>query len=330
MPPSLPPPKVWPAGDSAWQIRLPLPWTLTSVNAFLFSAESGFLLLDTGLKTPESLAALESSLASLGVAWGDIAEVLVSHLHPDHVGAAAEIRRRSGARVRMPSTEAGLVRPLGPGEEFFAKSASFLRGHGMPVDRVRELRRRAAAFRGSYERLVVDAAVSPGDQMEFRGGTLEAVAAPGHSPGLLCFYCPEQRILFSTDAVLPMVTPNIGMQWFYQSDPLGDYLDTLSRLERLDVDLVAPSHGRPFEEPLRKWVAGTRRHHIRRCETILASLSDGPLTGYEVAGAVWGGELSLPDRRFAMSEGLSHLEFMARDGRVDKRRSGGTTRWARM
>lgn len=286
--------------------------------------------MDTGLKTPESLAALESSLASLGVAWGDIAEVLVSHLHPDHVGAAAEIRRRSGAIVRMPRTEADLVRPLSPGEEFFAKTAGFLRGHGMPPDKVRELRRLANAFRGADERLVVDAAIDPGDRMAFRGGTLEAVSAPGHSPGLLCFYCPEQRILFSTDAVLPKVTPNIGMQWFYQSDPLGDYLGTLARLERLAADRVAPSHGRPFEEPIQDWVASTRAHHAKRCEAILASLSDGPLTGYEVAGAVWGTELSLPDRRFAMCEGLSHLQFMARDGRVDKRSSGGTTRWARM
>ena len=295
---------------------------------FLFRARDGCILLDTGIKGEKSLQSLAAALRSLGLGWGDLTEILVSHLHPDHIGAAAEIRRRSGAPVRMPALEAQYVKPLGPHQEFFADTAAFLGRHGMPRSHVRELHRLATLGRRHYERLDVDGSIDPGERIEFAGGTLETVPAPGHSPGLLCFFCPEQRILFSTDAVLPKITPNIGVHWFYQGDPLGDYLRTLARLQALDVGGIAPSHGRPFTG-LGEWIDGTRRHHVRRCDTMLDAMTDRPVCAYEIAVAVWGEHRSLMDRRFAMSEALAHLEFMARDRRVAKTQAGGVQQWTR-
>ena len=145
---------------------------------------------------------------------------------------------------------------------------------------------------------------------------------------MLCFYCPEQRVLFSTDAILPRITPNIGVHWFYQDDPLGDYLGTLDRLEPIEADNVVPSHGRPFVGH-REWIANTRQHHRRRCESIIEVLGNGPVSAYQVAGAIWGEERSLLDRRFGMSESLSHLAHMAIQGRVIQHEAGGITRWNR-
>lgn len=321
-----PRPRVWPAAEGAWQIRLPLPWTLSSVNVYLFRAGSGYLLLDTGVRSEECLQSLEAALRSLRLGWKSISEILVSHLHPDHVGAAAEIRRRSGAPVRMPTLEAELVRPLVPGRKFFAEAADFLLRHGMPRHSVDAARRQASAGASLWERLVVDGGLESGERIAFDGGTLEAVSAPGHSPSQLCFHCPDQRVLFSTDAVLPKMTPNIGVHWFYPGNPLGDYLETLDRLDRLPSDRISPSHGRPFAG-LREWTANTRVHHIARCKTIRAAVSDSPLDAYQIAGRVWGEDVGLMDRRLAMAESLAHLHFMAAEGRVERDRSGGIVRW---
>ena len=317
---------MWPVAECAWQVRLPLPWALNSVNVFLFRKGKGYVLLDTGIRTEESLQSLEAALRSLGTTWASIDEILVSHLHPDHVGAAAEIRRRSGAPVRMPALEAELVKPLGPERRFFEDTAQFLRLNGVPGDDVDALRRQASVGSRSFERLTVDGTIEAGERVPFDGGTLEAISAPGHSPALLCFLCPEERILFSTDAILPRVTPNIGVHWFYQGDPLGDYLRSLDRLERLDVDKIVPSHGRPFEGH-RDWIQSTRSHHDRRCESILDVMGEAPLDAYEIAGSVWSTDLSLMDRRFAMSESLSHLEYMALGKRVEKVKIDGVARW---
>ena len=326
LPSQVPAPKVWPVAESAWQIRLPLPWALTSVNVFLFRARNGYILLDTGIRTPDCLLALDVSLASLGVPWSSIVEILVSHLHPDHLGAAAEVRRRSGAPVRMPGREAKLVRPLAPNRKFFGEAAAFLRSHGVPADQVTTMRKRAKVGAGASERLVVDGSIDDGERIEFQGGTLEVVPAPGHSPAQVCLHCPDQRVLFSTDAILPKVTPNIGVQWFYQDDPLGDYFKTLSALEALEVDTVLPSHGRPFQGH-REWIANTRRHHLRRCETILGAMPDVPASAYRIAGSVWGEDISLMDRRFAMAEALSHLHYMALRRQVERVRTDGITHW---
>ena len=144
----------------------------------------------------------------------------------------------------------------------------------------------------------------------------------------MCFHCPEQRVLFSTDAILPRVTPNIGMHWFYQGDPLGDYFKSLAVLEKLDVDLIAPSHGGPFQGH-REWIRTARSHHDRRCETITGVLGTVPLTAYEIAGSVWGEDRSLMDRRFAMAEALSHLEHMTIGKRVEKVWVKGIAHWRR-
>lgn len=324
----MPTPKVWPVADSAWQIRLPLPWALTSVNVFVFRRQSEYLLLDCGIRWDESLLSLEAALVHVGADWTSISEILVSHLHPDHVGAAAEIRRRSSAPVRMPATEAQLVRPLGPDREFFDEAALFLRRNGVPCKQVERMRRDALAGQNGYERLIVNGHIDNGELIAFDGGTLEAVPAPGHSPAQVCFYCEQQRVLWSSDAILPRVTPNIGVHWFYRGDPLGDYMGTLDRLEKLDVNLVVPSHGKPFVGH-REWIEGTRRHHVRRCETILEAMAGNPVDAYRIAGRVWGDDRSSFDRRAALSEALAHLEYMARYQRVERVDIDGVAHWRR-
>lgn len=300
---------------------------MTSVNVFLFRTRDGYVLLDAGVRTEQSLLSLEAALRSLGLRWNSISAVLISHMHPDHIGAAAEIRRRTGAPVRLHAAEAEYVRPLGPERRFFADTACHLGANGVPPADIESLRRSAAAASQTFERLVVDSTIASDESIDFVGGTLQAVFAPGHSPGLLCFYCPEQRVLFSTDAILPRVTPNIGVHWFYQGDPLGDYLQSLQTLERLDARLVVPSHGRPFEGH-RAWIANTRLHHQRRCASILEVVRGEPRHGYAVAGLIWGQERSLMDRRFAMAESLAHLEHLALQNLVSKIEVGGVAHWA--
>ena len=325
----LPVPKVWQVADSAWQIRLPLPWSLSSVNVFLFARRDGFLLLDSGLRTDESLRSLEAALRSLNLNWESITEILISHLHPDHVGAAAEIRRRSQAPVRMHSLEARYVQPLGPDRKYFAETANFLLRNGIPDAVVETMRRASAAGAKSFERLQVDGSIDDGERIKFRGGTLHAIVAPGHSPALLCFYCPEQQALFSTDAILPRVTPNIGVHWFYQGNPLGDYLQSLAALEKLEVRSILPSHGKPFDGH-RAWIGNTRQHHARRCESILAVLQDEPLHGFEIASLIRGRDRSLLDLRFATAESLAHLEYMALQDLVYKVQLNGVAHWTRI
>ena len=123
---------MWQVAESAWQVRLPLPSVQAGVNVFVVRDRNGYELVDTAIWSGDCLMGLQTSLESLGVSWPSIREILFSHFHPDHLGAAAEIRRRSGTPVRMPCREAELVRPPGPKRKFLGEATEFLVEHGMP------------------------------------------------------------------------------------------------------------------------------------------------------------------------------------------------------
>src|SRR5438093_2891631 len=89
--------------DRVHLIELPLGPRRT-VNAVLVEGDP-LTLVDTGVNSPESLAALESALAARGRRIADLEQIVVTHAHPDHFGAAAELVRRSGARVLADNAE---------------------------------------------------------------------------------------------------------------------------------------------------------------------------------------------------------------------------------
>jgi glyoxylase-like metal-dependent hydrolase (beta-lactamase superfamily II) len=314
-------------GRGAWLIRLPLPWKrLPTVNAFLFRQSDGWLLLDCGLNTDETFAAFDEAFAQIGLGWTAVRRILVSHMHPDHVGGAARARRLSGAPVWMQPDEARWVSPRNPAEAFFAATEKYLLSHGVPSDAVEQMKQEARSTAESMERFLPDETLDEGDAFDYEGGRLEAVSAPGHSLALLCFLDSANRTLYSTDAILEKITPNIGVHPFSSANPLGEYFDSLAKLETLDVDRVAPSHGDPFGGH-RDWIVSTRRHHRERCDQLAQLAAGPPRPAFDIAREHWGPNRSAGQLRFAMAEALAHLEFLARTGRAAKSEVDGVIRW---
>ena len=319
-------PLVEKAAEDIWLIRLPLPWPLAIVNVFLLRREDGYVLIDTGLKTEDSLSALEEALGELGLQWSSIQEIVISHMHPDHVGAAAEIRRRSGAPVRMHPVEAALVAPR-DGSDFFVKTEAYLSENGVPEEHIVRMKKGARAVANDMERFVPDLEINEGDELSYEGGRFEVLVTPGHSPALLSFYNADARVLISTDALLERITPHIGVHPFYGGDPLSEYLESLGRLGGLAVERILPSHGNPFGGHAER-IEAVEQHHARRLDKIHGVVEGDELHAYAVAGVVWGEDRSLIDRRFAMAEALSHLEYLRRNGRVERSQPDGVAYWS--
>lgn len=311
----------------AWLIRLPLPWKrLTSVGAYLFRTADGYLLIDCGLAGDDTFDAFAQAFREINIDWRAVSRIWISHMHPDHFGGAARARKLSGAPVFMHPHEAAFVGPRDD-SQFFQETEIFLARHGMPGDVIETIRGDAGKMAALVERFQPDAELRPGDRFEYAGGEVETISAPGHSPALLCFHDAARRILFSTDAVLEKISPNIGVHHFYDANPLGEYFDTLARLERLPVDLVVPAHGNPFEG-LAEWIAGTRAHHRGRLNKVAeAAAGSPPKSGWEISGLVWSDRLSPGQRRLALAEALSHLEFLARSGGAEKSEVDGVVHW---
>src|SRR6516162_1602763 len=76
-----------------WRLPLPLRDSpLGHVNTYLVRADDGYLLVDCGWDTVDTLQALEGHLRALDVPLGDVRHLVITHIHPDHYGLAGRLR----------------------------------------------------------------------------------------------------------------------------------------------------------------------------------------------------------------------------------------------
>lgn len=304
-------------------ITLPMPWELETVNVHLIELDEGYLLVDSGIATAECFEALESALRERGIAWTDVKMLLLTHLHPDHIGLSWKLLELTGARLLMHRVEVEYL-DLVARESRAPFFAAAMLNAGVPDDMqarmdhaMKDVRRQYRAHRPGW-------VLEGGEKIAVRGGTLEAVWTPGHSPGHVCLYSPEHRYLISGDHILEFITPNIG--WHPGHDMLAQYLESLALLAPFEVELVIPSHGGAFRDHRRR-IRETTDHHAERCGEIRKHVAVEPLTANGLVERVWPRKLSAFHHHFAVFEILAHLEYMSRRGEIAPETRAGAQYW---
>jgi len=124
--------------------------------------------------------------------------------------------------------------------------------------------------------------------IELPGWALRTIWTPGHSPGHVCFYSADQRLLLSGDHILPRITPNISVHAQQFPNPLGDYLESLAKVRDLGTDEVLPAHEYRFAD-LGSRIDEITAHHAERLEEIVEAIRIHPgSTGWEITlGLHW-------------------------------------------
>ncbi|MEX2262025.1 MAG: MBL fold metallo-hydrolase [Bryobacteraceae bacterium] len=302
------------------QVELPLPFSLGIVNVYLVRLERGWLLIDCGMETEQCLAALSRACEGLGVNWTDIRQILVTHAHPDHSGLAPRLLQKTGARLMMHGHDVNLLYSMASGQGADMNRNVLGRAGTPPALREQV----AAVFREIQQGFRVvnpDEFLADGESIPTTLGPLDVFWTPGHSPGHVCLYAREKRLLFSGDHLLEHITPNIG--WQPERDALGDFLNSLERMKDMEIDLILPAHGGPFAGH-RDLIRKTIGHHHERCAAILASLAGTPSRAHDLVAQLWKRPLSPFHYRFAIYEVLAHLEHMQRRGMVSASPNGGS------
>jgi glyoxylase-like metal-dependent hydrolase (beta-lactamase superfamily II) len=294
------------------RVVLPIPFELDHVNVYLVPERDGWLLIDSGIETNACFKALEDGLASHGIRIQDIRTIVLTHMHPDHIGLASRLVELSGARLIMHRAELEHLRAIVGGSHDFMDQG--LRRAGVPEGLQRKIRLAIGMLRNSLQALHPDWVLEGGETIETGGEVYEVIWTPGHSPGHICLYGRNGKLLFSGDHILTDITPNIS--WQQGRDTLDDFLASLRKLEPYDIDLVLPAHGEPFDGH-REWIADTVRHHDERSNAIAALLDARPQTAHELVPGIWPGRFGPFHHYFAVFEVLAHLEHMRRNGKVE-------------
>ena len=95
--------------EGIFELRLPIPFEDGLVNVFLFVDGDDIDLLDCGMNSGESLELIRSSVTSLG--GKRLRRLVVTHIHPDHYGAAGILAGPDGADLYLHRLEVPLVNP---------------------------------------------------------------------------------------------------------------------------------------------------------------------------------------------------------------------------
>jgi glyoxylase-like metal-dependent hydrolase (beta-lactamase superfamily II) len=320
-------PPVESLGAGLWSVPVPMPQSsLRYVLVYLLELDDGVTMIDAGWDTEEAWSALNGGLGKAGYEIGDVKSVLVTHIHPDHYGLAGRVREASGAWIALHPADAEILpQRYMQMDDLLTRMRSHLQESGVPLDDLDSMRGASMPVRGFVHAVLPDVLLEDGDRPEVPGWNLTAIWTPGHSPGHLCFYDAERRVLLSGDHVLPRITPNISFHPQQTTNPLADFLGALDKVAALDVGEVLPAHEYRFRG-LAERIVQLRDHHEHRLSEIVTALAERPgETAWEIAVELpWSrpwGEIAFWMQRAALGETLAHLIVLESRGTV--RRSSG-------
>lgn len=317
-----------------YRIEIPLPRNpLKALNSYYLRGSDRNLLIDTGFNQPECRAAMDEGLSELGVSM-DSTDIMITHIHGDHSGlvhylATPKTRVFCDAYTAMAFT-------LDQGEQWDHFLEMIHEGGLGEVS----LNDHPGYKYGSDPVLNVQQ-IKDGDIITVGDFTLQCISTPGHAPDHICLYEPQQKILFTGDHILGKITPNNTI-WESPStvtrDLLQEYLDSLDKIDLLDVKLALPGH-RELINDLHGRIQELRNHHEKRLQDVLNILGNKEMHGAQVASKMqwdirnrtWE-DFPTAQKIFAIGEALSHLTHLvykkvlvkeSRDGLVYYSRADG-------
>ena len=216
--------KVVPVVNGLYRVNLGM------VSAYILD-EKELTLIDTG--TPGSGEKIIEALSCLGHGPEDLRHIVLTHLHMDHTGSAAQLKRRTGATVHMHRLDASMVaegraaREMNPAPGMLSHLVTRLFLSRAPTD---------------VEPCETDSYLEEGEVLDFAGG-MEVLHVPGHAEGQVAFRWPRNDgVLIAADAASKI----LGLGYPIVVEDLAVTTQSLRRLAELEFEHACFGHGKPI------------------------------------------------------------------------------------
>ena len=301
-------------------LRMPLGGALQFINVWAIEDGEGWCVVDTGMQTRDTSQAWRTAFKE-ALGGRPITRVIVTHLHPDHVGLAGWMTRKFQCRLWMTRLEYLQCRMLvaDTGREAPEDGMRFYKAAGWDEDALENYRARFGGFGkaiyqlpDSYRRL------DDGEEFGIGGRIWRIVTGNGHSPDHACLYCPELKLLISGDQVLPRISSNVSVfPTEPDADPLTDWMTSCAKVKAAVPDevLVLPAHNDPFHglhARLDHLIAG----HERSLGRLEATLTKAPKRAIDVFGSLFARPIGPELVGMATGESLAHLNCLIERGKA--------------
>jgi glyoxylase-like metal-dependent hydrolase (beta-lactamase superfamily II) len=299
-------------------LRMQLPFQLDHINLWLLrdrlEGREGWTIVDCGITNDETRAAwervFEAELQGLPVL-----RVIVTHMHPDHMGLAHWLTERWNVRLWVSATDYGVARMASSGLTTIGGEATarFMGAHGLTDP---DSQAKIKARTNYYASMVPDVPAHyrrllDGDVLQIGGHGWTCHVGYGHAPEHISLHCAALGVLISGDMVLPRISTNVSVhEGEPEADPLRLYLESIVRMKSLPPDtLVLPSHGRPFKG-LHTRIDQLVAHHDERFADVLAACTQAPQHAADLLMVLFHRKLDLHQTTFAMGESIAHLNAL--------------------
>lgn len=307
-------------------IRMALPFALDHINLWLLRDEidgrQGWSVVDCCITRDEAKVQWEQIFASQ-LEGLPILRVIVTHMHPDHIGLAHWLCERWNAPLWISATDYNSARigsqtTTGFGGE---SAANFFASHGLTdPDSVEKIRGRANYYPGmvpdvprSFRRM------QEGDTVRIGGRDWGCISGYGHAPEHIALYCGELKVLISGDMMLPRISTNVSVYDVEpESNPLKAFLDSIDKFRALpEGTLTLPSHGKPFTG-LHRRIEQLHEHHRDRLAEVMEACQASPCSGADILPVMFKRQLDLHQTTFALGEAVAHLHTLWFEGKLQR------------
>lgn len=315
-----------PVADGIEWLRMPLPFSLSHINLWLLRDGDQIAIVDTGVNSAKS-----HTVWNQAIAGRELSRVLVTHLHPDHVGCAGWLCAERQVDLWMPREEYLLCRILvaDTGRPAPDAGVSFYRAAGFPDDAIHRYQEMFGMFGKfvaplpeSYRRL------RDGEAVSIDNSDWTVIVGRGHSPEHACLFNADRNLLISGDQLLPTISSNVSVYPTEPlADPLRDWLHSLAEMKaRIPADvLVLPAHGSPFRGAHGRLDALIDEHLLGL--DALLELCTQPRRAVDVFPALFKAKISDSNLIMATGEATAHLNYLLAEGLLQAETDARGVRW---
>jgi glyoxylase-like metal-dependent hydrolase (beta-lactamase superfamily II) len=311
-------------------IRMALPFALNHINLWLLRDEmdtqngkvQGWSIVDCCIHHDKAKAQWEQIFAN-ELEGLPVLRVIVTHMHPDHVGLADWLCKRWNVPLWMSATDYQVARFASSSAIVFGgmQSADFFALHGLnDPEQVEKIKARANYYPtlvpsvpAQFHRMLDDDTVRIGPH------GWRCISGYGHAPEHIALYCEALGVMIGGDMMLPRISTNVSV---YEQEPEADslklFLDSIDKFNALPSStLVLPSHGKPFTG-MHQRIVQLHDHHRDRLAEVLQACTARPCSAAEVMPVLFTRPMDLHQTTFAMGESIAHLHYLWYEGKLER------------
>lgn len=303
-------------------VQVPVPSSLKSVNFYLVKTGQSLILIDAGYNNGDCRKALHDTLKKYGFGIKDLTHIVLTHHHIDHVGLVNWITAEHPIPVyahplsfpRLKRDAAFLQMRMAFYQKLYEEMGCGDRGK----KQVEHLKK---AMKENESQKITADLVDIGERF---GEYFEVLEVPGHAPDQIALYDRKQERLFAGDLLISHISSNALVEPDENGKRMPSLLIHMVSLRKclsLPIDEVYSGHGTVIHQPknlIQKRLDGMEK----KAERFLTLIRNGKRTANEIAETYY---QDVYDQQFSlvMSEVIGHLDYLERQGNIQKEKVHG-------